>query len=184
MLNLSVTSTTRVSVNIRRNATSEMSACSQAVCKTSSCTQHVPANMPKGKDCTSHCWDNPHALFLHTQSHCLAVSSNDPDYDLILEGIKCGFKVIEPPNMCGNIGMNNYTSNKEPATLVKAEMIKKKSWKDDTLLAMKKQNCGCSWSYTEIRWGIWTYTWCFMVLQLHVQWKKIFLTNTIFNIFK
>ena len=27
--------------------------------------------------------------------------------------------------MCGNIGMNNDTSNKEPATLMKAEIIKK-----------------------------------------------------------
>ena len=49
---------------------------------------------------------------------------NDPDCDFILDGIKFGFKIIEPPDMDGNIEMNNYKSTREHATLVEAEIQK------------------------------------------------------------
>ena len=49
---------------------------------------------------------------------------NDPDCHFILDGIKFGFKIIEPPDIDGNIEMNNYKSTREHATLVEAEIQK------------------------------------------------------------
>ena len=49
---------------------------------------------------------------------------NDPDCDFILDGIKAGFKIIEPPHINDNIEMNNYKSTREHATLVEAEIQK------------------------------------------------------------
>ena len=72
---------------------------------------------------------------------------NDPDCEFILDGIKFGFKIIEPPDMDGNIEMNNYKSTREHATLVEAEIQKKKSWKDDILLPLVNQRL---WVHLEL----------------------------------
>ena len=83
MLSQSVTSTTRVNVNIRRSATLGMSACSQAVSNLIRQHSTYPQKMPMGGDRTSHCWDHPHALLPHTQPHCLAAWSNQQPWLLL-----------------------------------------------------------------------------------------------------
>ena len=48
---------------------------------------------------------------------------NDPDCDFILDSIKAGFKIIEPPHINDNIEINNYKSTRKHATLVEAEIL-------------------------------------------------------------